>query len=197
MKNNQTESKMDADIDFDKLLKLRLVVARQGEMDVSRWWNTKGMLSRNGTIVLGRGFPRTHYFAQARIIFAVARARCREVFSPPGCITLWDLPAQIEDQFESNWITWLNQSHNWEHFFKQLEAQTSGELLKSMKETGLLTDEHAAEVEQLRRSAENRAVLLPHVSVPNNSTFTLLAAGFSKGELGSPAIPYARMSLVS
>ena len=28
-------------IDFDRLLKLRLVVARFGEMDLAKWWNTK------------------------------------------------------------------------------------------------------------------------------------------------------------
>ncbi len=36
-------------IDLDRLLKLRLVVARFGEMDLARWWNTKGQLGRLGT----------------------------------------------------------------------------------------------------------------------------------------------------
>ena len=31
-------------IDFDRLFKLRLVVARHGEMDAAKWWNTQGML---------------------------------------------------------------------------------------------------------------------------------------------------------
>ena len=30
------------EIDLDRLLRLRLVVARSGEMDLARWWNTKG-----------------------------------------------------------------------------------------------------------------------------------------------------------
>jgi hypothetical protein len=29
-------------IDFDRLLKLRLVVARVGEMDLAKWGNTRG-----------------------------------------------------------------------------------------------------------------------------------------------------------
>ena len=29
-------------IDFDRLLKLRLIVARVGEMDLAKWWNTRG-----------------------------------------------------------------------------------------------------------------------------------------------------------
>jgi hypothetical protein len=52
-------------IDLDRLLKLRLVVARFGEMDLARWWNTKGQLGRLGFAALRRGFPRTHYFAHA------------------------------------------------------------------------------------------------------------------------------------
>src|SRR5438132_2207688 len=73
-------------LDLDHLLKLRLVVARHGEMDAARWWNTQGVLGRRGSIVLKRGFPTTYAFAQARIVFEVARSRCRELFDPPGCI---------------------------------------------------------------------------------------------------------------
>src|SRR5688500_19898895 len=65
-------------IDLDRLLKLRLVVARFGEMDLAKWWNTKGQLGRLGTAALRRGFPRTHYFAQARSVFAVAGHRRSE-----------------------------------------------------------------------------------------------------------------------
>jgi len=35
-------------LDLDRLLKLRLVVARFGEMDHACWWNTKGQLGRLG-----------------------------------------------------------------------------------------------------------------------------------------------------
>ncbi len=55
-----------AAIDLDRLLKLRLVVARFGEMDLAKWWNTKGQLGRLGAAALRRGFPRTHHFAQHR-----------------------------------------------------------------------------------------------------------------------------------
>ena len=55
-----------ASLNFDRLLKLRLVVARYGEMDIAKWWNTRGQLGRLGTAATRRGFPRTHYFAQAR-----------------------------------------------------------------------------------------------------------------------------------
>ena len=84
----------------EHLLKLRLVVARVGEMDLARWWNTNGQLGPLGASVVRRGFRRTHYFAQARSVFAVAAHRCREVYDRPGTVTLWNLPAEIEDEFE-------------------------------------------------------------------------------------------------
>ena len=55
----------DSTLDLERLLKLRLVVARFGEMDLAKWWNTKGQLGRLGA-ALRRGLPRTHHFAQAR-----------------------------------------------------------------------------------------------------------------------------------
>ena len=85
-----------ATLDFDRLLKLRLVVARFGEMDLAKWWNTRGQLGRLGTAAIRRGFPRTHYFAQARSVFAVAAHRCREIFDPPDSVTLWRLPETID-----------------------------------------------------------------------------------------------------
>jgi hypothetical protein len=53
-------------------------------MDAAGWWNTKGVLGRHGAALLKPGFPSTHYFAQARIAFAVARSRCHELCDPRG-----------------------------------------------------------------------------------------------------------------
>ena len=106
--------------DLDRLLKLRLVVGRFGEMDIARWWNTNGQLGRLGTSALRRGFPRTHYFAQARTVFAAAAQRCSEVFDPPGCVTLWRLPEAIEEEFDARWEHWLDSATQWSPFFEQL-----------------------------------------------------------------------------
>src|SRR6266480_4210089 len=106
-------------LDLDRLLKLRLVVGRFGEMDLSRWWNTKGQLGPLGTAALRRGFPRTHYFAQARSVFAVAAHRCREVFDPAESVTLWQLPEAVEEEFESHWERWLDQAEKWMPFFQK------------------------------------------------------------------------------
>src|SRR5438132_8487848 len=100
-------------VDLERLLKLRLVVARFGEMDVARWWNTSGQLGKLGAATLKRGFPRTHCFAQARSVFAVAAHRCDEVFSPPGCATLWRLPEHIEELFDARWEHWLDHAVDW------------------------------------------------------------------------------------
>ncbi|MBI3246540.1 MAG: BrxE family protein [Deltaproteobacteria bacterium] len=180
-------------LDLDFLLKLRLVVARYGEMDSARWWNTQGLLGRYGAVALARGFPRTHPFVQARIVFAVARSRCHEVFDPPGCMTLWSLPAAIEEQFDSHWQTWLDQMREWTPFLKSIE-QLSGELLGILQDLALITPAQVETVGKLRRSAEGRAVPLPGAHHPSNDSLSLLAASFSCGEPGNLAVPYARLS---
>ena len=109
-------------IDYERLFKLRLAVARHGEMDAAGWWNTRGILGRHGALALKRGFSLTHSFAQARIDFAVARSRCHALFDPPGCMTLWNLPAAVEDRFEEHWRDWLDQGERWRPWFEALSA---------------------------------------------------------------------------
>ena len=180
-------------IDFERLFKLRLVVARHGEMDGARWWNTQGMLGRRGAAVLKRGFPSTYRFAQARIVFEVARTRCIELFDPPGCMTLWHLPAEVEDQFEEHWLGWLDNRDQWGAVFETIEGQTGQDLLTSLKALDLISQPEIQVVSKLRRSAENRAVPVPGSHQPSDEVLTLLAAGFSRGEAGAPAIPYTRL----
>jgi hypothetical protein len=180
-------------IDLARLLKLRLAVARHGEMDAAAWWNTKGILGRHGALALRRGFPSTHYFAQARIAFAVARSRCHELFDPPGCMTLWNLPAEVEDQFEEHWQDWLDRGEPWAPFFEKLASAGSKDLLTELTDFGLVGPDHLDAVGKLRRSAEGRSVPLPGTHPPTDEIITLLAAGFARGEKGSPAIPYARL----
>src|SRR3954471_18934931 len=107
-------------IDLDRLLKLRLVVARFGEMDLARWWNTKGQLGGLGAAALRRGFPRTHRFAQARSVFAVAAHRSAEVFDRPDCVTLWRLPEPVEEELDLRWEHWLDHAEEWAGFFSRL-----------------------------------------------------------------------------
>jgi len=180
-------------IDFDRLLKLRLVVARFGEMDGARWWNTRGLLGRQGALLMSRGFAKTHYFAQARVVFTVATARCKEVFDPPLSMTLWNLPAALEDQFDARWHHWLAERDKWASFFEELQALPDGPLVETLQLLDLIDASAAEAVSRLRRSAEGRAVPVPGAHAPDDEVLTLLAAAFTKGEAGSPAIPYARL----
>lgn len=180
-------------IDFERLFKLRLVVARHGEMDGARWWNTQGVLGRRGGVVLKRGFPSTHRFARARIVFEVAKSRCHELFDPPGCMTLWNLPAQLEDQLQEHWQAWLDQRDRWAPVFERVERQSDNDLLASLDELELLSPRQREAICQLKRSQDDRAVLLSGSHVPSDEIVTLLAAGFSRGEPGAPAIPYTRL----
>jgi hypothetical protein len=179
-------------LNLNRLLKLRLVVARFGEMDLARWWNSKGMLGRHGTVVLKRGFPATHYFAQAHVVFEVARIRSRELFNPPGCMTLWSLPAEVEDAFEERWQTWLDEGDRWAPVFEALAAMQGSDLLGAMTGLDLLSPAQREAVAKLRRSAEGRSVPIPGTHVATDEVVTLLSAGFARGEVGNPAIPYAR-----
>lgn len=180
-------------VDLDQLLRLRLAVARFGEMDGSRWWNTRGLLGPIGEKALSRGFPKTHYFAQAKIVFTVASERCREVFDPPHSVTLWNLPADIEDRFESNWSHWIERATDWSPFFAGLATPKSGDLLEEASRLGLADEAIIADARQLRRSAENRAVPLPVEAGVSNRTIALLGLGFFRGEPGTPAIPFMKL----
>jgi hypothetical protein len=181
-------------IDPDRLLKLRLVVARHGEMDKAGWWNTNGMLGGYGALALSRGLPTTHRFARARVVFHVARSRCEELFHAPGSATLWHLPAEIEDQFDERWQAWLKDGNAWNPFFDELAATEDADLVSELRDRGLLSDAHSETIQSLRRSAEGRAVPLHSEHRVDDDLVTLLAGGFSKGEKGAPAVPYARLA---
>lgn len=186
-------SKSSVSIDYERLFRLRLVVARYGEMDIAQWWNTQGVLSRRGSLVYKRGLPRTHYFAQARVVFAVARARCLELFNPPDSMTLWNLPAEIEDQFEDHWQGWIDERDKWSGLFEALASYEEGELLDFLLQSKLIAPDVIQEVKKLKRSSENRAVPIPGAHIPNDDVLTLLAAGFTRGESAGLAIPFAKL----
>ena len=182
-----------SNIDFERLFRLRLAVARHGEMDAAQWWNTQGVLSRRGNLVYKRGLPRTHSFAQARVVFSVASSRCLEVFSPPSSMTLWNLPAEIEDQFEDQWQRWLDEGEKWSEIFERIASYNGDDLLEFLVLCELITDDDIGRAKKLKRSAENRAVPIQGEHRPDDEVITLLATGFARGETGNLAIPYAKL----
>lgn len=175
-------------------MKLRVAVARFGERDNARWWNTDGQLGSIGEIVLKRNFPRSYRFAAARSVFAVARARCNEVFNPPASMTLWNLPAVVEDQFDATWELWIDKRAEWEPFFARVaEIRGSSDLSSALTSLELVAPEDLDALSKLKRSAEGRAVQVGGTHAPADDILRLLALGFSKGEAGSLTIPYARL----
>jgi hypothetical protein len=177
----------------DHLLKLRLCVARFGEMDLAGWWNTKGVLGSMGVSVYRRGFPKTHLFTQARVACAVAAERCRAVFSPPGCITLWNLPPAVEDLLGFSWQQWCREIDSWEPFFAELAAMTEDGLLPLLEKLDLIDAATMEAAKGLRRGAEGKGVALPGSGTATPESIMLLAAAFSRGEKGKLAVPYLKL----
>lgn len=177
--------------DFERLLRLRVVVARFGELDVAKWWNTRGQLGRLGATALRRGFPRTYRFAQARSVFAVAAARCNEVFHPPHSVTLWRLPESTEEEFDARWETWLDSAEEWDAFFESVGEIRGDSLTAILTNLNLVSTSELEAFSRLRRSAEGRAVPLPRPYAATPMDVGLLALGFGRGDVGALAVPYA------
>jgi hypothetical protein len=179
-------------VDASLLMKLRLVVARFGEMDGAGWWNTRGILGRIGKAGLSRGFPSTHYFAQARIAFAVAGARCTEIFNPPACYNLWTMPPEIEELVDAHWQAWCRAPSEWEIFFGKISETQAGDLLDRLIEMKLANASVRASVASLQVSAQGKAVQLPQIGYPDTESVLLLAAAFARGAKGQLTVPYMR-----
>jgi hypothetical protein len=180
-------------LNLEKLLKLRTVVARFGELSNARWWNTQSQLGKAGAAVLRRGFPRTHRFAQARSVFAVAAHRCDEVFNPPGCATLWRLPDEIEESFEAEWERWLERSDEWEGFFERVAAIQHADLTAVLRDFDLAEASALARYARTRRSAEGRALPIDGLFGGSDEDVELLALGFARGDVGTLSVPYMKL----
>jgi hypothetical protein len=192
---SRQENRMTSPDDLKLVFKLRVVVARFGEMDLARWWNTRGQLGRMGATALQRGFPKTYRFAQARSVFGVAAKRCSEVFDPPNCVTLWRLPDALEEEIDASWENWLDASESWSQFFEAIQAPAEDNLVDLLGRLELISKEHLESFSRLRRSAEGRAVPLPGVFSGSRTELVLLGLGFGRGQVGALAVPYARTSV--
>lgn len=169
-------------------------------MDNAGWWNTKGLLGSSGSFVLRRGFPITHTFAQARIVFAVATERCQEVFAAPDCVTLWQLPANIEEQFEERWQGWLDQTEDWQPFFGQVAALRGHDVLGTLSALGLIADQDMLAITQLPGSAHDPSLRLDPGSGGRDledDLVTLLAAAFAKSAPGKLTVPFLQLTAVT
>ena len=141
-----------------KIIALRMAVARQGEMDRSKWWNTKGLLSRVGELAVSRGFPKSHVFARCRAAFAVASSRSEEVFNPPDSYTLWRLPVEIEDQLEDAWAGWLESPDEWKDLLERIDSAGSNDLVSVLTSLELASEQSADRAKGLRRADDLKSV---------------------------------------
>lgn len=178
-------------LDLDWLLRVRVVVARCGEMDAQRWWNTDGQLGPYGARVLKRGFPRTHFFAQARSVLAVAARRCAEVFDPPGAVTFWRLPEDIEEVFDARWEGWLDAAESWSPFFESIAALKDFGVADVLKSFSLVADAEVEASAKLKAADGGRGVLVPGPFELGRRSIALLALGFGRGAQGDLVVPYS------
>jgi hypothetical protein len=110
-------------------------------------------------------FSGPPYFAQTRVVFAVALTRCNELFNPPGYMTVWNLPAEIEDQFEEYWQDWLDQGEQWTSLSEHMALLTGNDRLRTLSAFDLISQAQLETVSKLHRSAENCAVPQPRTNM--------------------------------
>jgi hypothetical protein len=181
-------------IDLGWLLRVRVVVARCGEMDALRWWNTAGQLGPYGAKVLKRGLPRTHYFAQARSVFAVAANRCAEIYDPPDAVTFWHLPDDVEDAFNARWEGWLDAAETWSSFFESVAALKDFDIAVALKSFSLVDDADVEAAARLKVADGGKGVLVSGPFDLGRKPVALLALGFGRGSKGDLRVPYSPAS---
>ena len=178
-------------LDLDWLLRVRVAVARCGEMDAQRWWNTEGQLGPYGAKVLKRGFPRTHHFAQARSVFAVAAHRCAEIFDPPDAVTFWRLSDGVEEAFDARWEGWLDAALTWAPFFESVAALKGFDVAAALRGLSLVDDADLEAVATLKIADGGKGVLVPGPFGLGRKAVALLALGFGRGAKGELLVPYS------
>ncbi len=181
-------------IDTDHILALRLAVARFGEMDRFKWWNTNGMLGQIGELVASRGFPKTQSFARARVVFAVASNRSDEIFNPPDSFTLWRLPSEIEERIDERWAESLDTPEHWLDLLSKINSEMvdGRDLLDALSNLNLISQETSEYVKRLRRSDDNRSVHIKQTGKTAGNAIEILASAFNCGEQGKLAVPFIR-----
>jgi len=180
------------DIDVKKIAALRMAIARFGEMDRVKLWNTKGLLSNVGELALSRGFPKSHVFARSRAAFAVASSRSEEVFNPPDSYTLWRLPVEIEDQLEDAWAEWLESPDEWKELLEKIDKEMGDELVPVLTNLGLISEKSMKRDKGLRRADDLRSVPIKLNGETAMEAIELLAVAHGCSDPGKLAVPFIR-----
>jgi hypothetical protein len=135
--------------------------------------------------------------AQAQVAFAVASQRCAEVFSPPAHVTLWSLPASVEDAFRRQWSELNDGLNSILPAFQAIESFNGKDISVMLKSLGLIDAGIQKAVKDLKVSANGCAVLIPGTHKLDNHLITLLATAFARGEKADPVIPYAAVEVAA
>jgi len=162
-------------------------------MDRAGWWNTRGVMASKGGVVIERGFPRTYPLVQARIAFSVAEDRCKSVFSASDAATLWSLPAELEDQFESNWSQWLSHGDRWDNFLEKVNDATEEGLTRGLKSLGLIEQVHVDQAMEADRQGAS-AQISSDVNEVDGGVASTLAASFALGGENDLVVPFITLS---
>jgi hypothetical protein len=176
-------------LNLDLLFRCRLIVGRYGEMDISRWWNTSGVLSDLGSKVAARGMPRTEFYGRARLLSAVASYRTREYFSPPGSSSLWLMPPSVEQALDEAMIGWAHESRSWPDVLVLLEYLKEKGLSQTLKNAGILTDATLDTVSNLKLGPDGKSVRLSDVISLTDETIRVLAGAFVHSKPGALLVP--------
>jgi hypothetical protein len=172
-------------------MRLRVVIARCGEMDAMEWWNTEGQLGSFGARVLRRGFPRTHYFAQARSVFAVAAQRSTQVFDPKAAATLWRIGNEVDEAFDAQWEGWLDSADEWKPFFESVQALSNFDITCALTSLSLVDAGDIEAAQRLKVDGGAKGVLVPGPFDLGRNHVALLALGYAKGAQGELVVPYS------
>ena len=115
------------------------------------------------------------------------------MYNPPDGVTLWDLPAEVENAFDERWPVWLETQSSWQEFFGSLESMPGEDLLRAFEGICPLPATALDAAKRMKRAADQKAVPLGEVAAVTDDLVSQLAAGFSKGEPGRVAVPFAKL----
>jgi hypothetical protein len=184
---------MDIRVDLlELLLKLRTVVTRLGEGDRWGWWATQGLLGPTGEIAFKRGFPRTHFFAQAKAAITMARQRCQESFAHSETdLTLFHLPGPWEDAFENRWSHWVQHGSVWDPFFRQVQGLGKVSVAEALTSLKLATADQAKSLAGPTAEKDQASLRLPKAFNGKKESLLQLALGFAACGDKSLVVPFA------
>ena len=81
---------------------------------------------------------------------AVAAHRCDEVFSLANSVTLWRLPADIEERYDARWEHWLDNAGDWTAFFSEVAAVATPDLVEALRAFDLVSEASLARFARCR-----------------------------------------------